>query len=226
MQASATSRTARGVEMNILGVVAEEHWRRGPPVAGLVLDFVQNRVIYGEGDEANSFFRVALGIVRTCRFLSDGRRQIDAFYVAGDVFGLEAGAEHSFSAEAVIASSVISYHRRDLAALTANNEGFSQQLFTYAMQRLARAQEHAVLLGRRNAVEKVAAFLMDWAAYSPDSTIIALEMTRQDIADYLGLTVETVSRTFSHLQLNALIERSSARQIRLKDRKQLRDLSS
>lgn len=130
--------------MNNLGVVAEEHRRRGPPVAGSVLDFVQNRVIYSEDDDANSFFKVALGVVRTCRFLSDGRRQIDAFYVAGDVFGLEAGSAHSFSAEAVIDSSIISYRRRDLAALTANNEGFSQQLFSYAMQRLARAQEHAV----------------------------------------------------------------------------------
>jgi len=78
--------------MNNIGVVAEEHRRPSPPVAGSVLDFVQNRVIYGEGDDANSFFKVALGVVRTCRFLSDGRRQIDAFYVAGDVFGLEAGA--------------------------------------------------------------------------------------------------------------------------------------
>ena len=212
--------------MNNLDVVAEEHRRLGPPVAGSVLDFVQNRVIYGEGDDANSFYKVALGVVRTCRFLSDGRRQIDAFYVAGDVFGLEAGAEHSFSAEAVTGSSIVSYRRRDLAALTANNEGFSQQLFTYAMQRLARAQEHAVLLGRRSAVEKVAAFLIDWAAYSPETTIIALEMTRQDIADYLGLTVETVSRTFSYLERKALIERPSARQIKLKDRKRLRDLSS
>jgi CRP/FNR family transcriptional regulator, nitrogen fixation regulation protein len=225
MQAPATSRTARGVEINNRDVVREEHWR-GPPVAGSVLDFVQNRMIYSEGDEANSFFKVVLGVVRTCRFLSDGQRQIDAFYAAGDVFGLEAGAEHSFSAEAVTGSSIISYRRRDLAALTANNEGFSQQLFTYAMQRLARAQEHAVLLGRRSAVKKVAAFLIDWAAYSPESTIIALEMTRQDIADYLGLTVETVSRTFSHLERNALIERPSLRQIKLKDRKRLRDLSS
>ena len=212
--------------MDNLGVVAEEYRRPGPPVAGTVLNFVQNGTIYGEGDDANSFYKVALGVVRTCRFLSDGRRQIDAFYVAGDVFGLEAGAEHSFSAEAVIGSSVILYRRRDLAALTANNEGFSQQLFTYAMQRLVRAQEHAVLLGRRSAVEKLAAFLIDWAAYSPESTIIALEMTRLDIADYLGLTVETVSRTFSHLERNALIERPSARQIRLRDHKRLRDLNS
>jgi CRP/FNR family transcriptional regulator, nitrogen fixation regulation protein len=195
------------------------------PTAGAVRDFFQNQVIYGESDDANSFFKVALGVVRTCRILRDGRRQIDSFYVAGDVFGLEASAKHSFSAEAVTDSSIISY-RRDFAALPVNNEGFSQQLFGYAMQRLARAQDHAVMLGRRRAIEKVAAFLIDWAVHSPGSTIIALEMTRQDIADYLGLTVETVSRTFSHLERKALIERPSARQIRLKDRKRLSDLST
>jgi CRP/FNR family transcriptional regulator, nitrogen fixation regulation protein len=182
-----------GIEVENLGAVAKGPWPELPTV-GSVRDFVQNQVIYAESDDANSFFKVALGVVRTCRFFNDGRRQIDASYVAGDVFGLEAGAELSFSAEAVIASSIISYRRRDLAALTANNEGFSQQLFSYAMQRLARAQEHAVVLGRRCAIEKVAGFLTDWAAYSPTGAIIALEMTRQDMADYLGLTVETVSR--------------------------------
>jgi CRP/FNR family transcriptional regulator, nitrogen fixation regulation protein len=222
---AAVTRPHPGIEVKNRSAVAERP-RPELPTAGAVQYFAQNRVIYAEGDDANSFFKVASGVVRTCRFLSDGRRQIDAFYVAGDVFGLEAGAEHSFSAEAVTSSSIISYRRRDLAALTANNEAFSQQLFTDAMQRLARAQEHAVLLGRRSAVEKVAAFLIDWAVCSPGSTIIALEMTRQDIADYLGLTVETVSGTFSHFEWNCVIERPSARQIKLKDRKRLGDLSA
>jgi len=226
MQVPATGRAAHSVETNDFGVVALEHRQLGPLVAGSVLNFFQNRVIYLEGDDANTFFKVAFGVVRTCRFISDGRRQIDAFYVAGEVFGFEAGTEHNFSAEAVTHSSIISYRRHDLWALTANNDGFSQQLFSYAMQRLARAQEHAVLLGRRSAVEKVAAFLIDRAAYSPESTMIALEMTRQDIADYLGLTVETVSRTLSYLERKALIERPSARRVRLKDRKRLRDLIS
>lgn len=224
MKATVT-RPQPGIEVNNFSAVAKEP-RPQLPVAGAVRNFVQNQVIYGESDDATSFFKVALGVVRTCRFLSDGRRQIDAFYVSGDVFGLEAGAAHSASAEAVTDSSIISYRRRDLAALTANNEGFSQQLFCYALQRLARAQEHAVMLGRRRAVEKVAAFLIDWAAYSPGSTVIDLAMTRQDIADYLGLTIETVSRTFSYLEWNGLIERPGARQIRLKDRKRLGDLSA
>ena len=197
----------------------------GLPVTGAVRDVAQDRVIYGEGDAANFFFKVALGVVRTCKHLSDGRRQIDDFYVPGDVFGLEAGADHSLSAEAACACSIISYRRHDLATLVSDNE-LSYQFFCYAIQRLARAQEHAILLGRRRAVEKVAAFLIAWAAYSPMKNIIILEMTRQDIADYLGLTIETVSRKLSQLEQKAFIELPTARQIKLKDRTGLRNLSS
>ena len=94
------------------------------------------------------------------------------------------------------------------------------------MQNLARAQRHAVLLGRRCAVEKLAAFLTDWAAYSPVSEFLTLEMPRQDIADYLGLTIETISRTFAHLEDKALIELPTARQVRLMDPEGLHHLNS
>jgi CRP/FNR family nitrogen fixation transcriptional regulator len=224
-EAAAKQRAAVGVELRNLSFVGEGH-RRGLPAVAPALNFVENRGIYREGDEADFFFKVALGIVRTCTFLSDGRRQIDAFYVPGNVFGIEVGAEHSLSAETVCDSTIISYRRRDLKTLAANSEGFSQQLFSYAMQNLARAQRHAVLLGRRCAVEKLAAFLTDWAAYSPESELLTLEMPRQDIADYLGLTIETISRTFSHLEGKALIELPTARQVRLTDPEGLRRLNS
>jgi CRP/FNR family nitrogen fixation transcriptional regulator len=206
--------------------LVDEGNQRGFRAAGSVSNFVENREVYREGDKAHFFFEVALGLVRTCTFLRDGRRHIDAFYVPGNVFGIEASAEHSLSAETVCDSTVISYRRRDLEMLAATDEEFSHQLFSYAMQNLARAQQHAVLLGRRCAVEKLAAFLMDWAAYSPRSEVLTLEMPRQDIADYLGLTVETVSRTFAHLEAKALIELPTARQIRLKNPEGLCDLNS
>ncbi len=195
-------------------------------MAGPVLRFTQDREIYGEGDAADVFFKVVSGVVRTCKFLSDGRRQIDAFYIPGDVFGLEAGAEHTLSAEAVCDCSVVSYRRRSVGKLAANDAGLSHQFFAYAMRSLAQAQEHALLLGRRSAVEKVAAFLIEWAGYSPDSKVISLAMTRQDIADYLGLTIETVSRTLSQLEREALIEVAAARRIRLTDPTALRNLNS
>ncbi len=180
-----------------------------------VQHFAQDREIYAEGDDATVFFKVVSGVVRTCKFLSDGRRQIDAFYVAGDIFGFEMGWEHSLSAEAVCDCTVIPYRRRGVE--TIKDEVLTEQLFSYAMRSFTRAQEHSLLLGRRSAVEKVAAFLIEWAEQSTAGYIVSLAMTRQDIADYLGLTIETVSRTLSQLERDAIIELPSARQIRLKD---------
>jgi CRP/FNR family transcriptional regulator, nitrogen fixation regulation protein len=224
-EADAKRRIAVGVETQNLSFVGEIN-QRGLRAIGSALHFDENRAIYAEGDDAALFFKVASGVVRTCSFLSDGRRQIDAFYSRGNVFGIELGAEHSLSAETVCDSTVISYRRRDLQALVANSEGFSQQLFSYAMQRLALAQRHAVLLGRRCAVEKLAAFLIDWAGYSPEGNVLTLEMPRRDIADYLGLTIETVSRTFAHLEDKALIALPTARRIWLRDLEGLRNLNS
>lgn len=191
--------------------------------SGAIQHFSQDREIYGEGGEASIFFKVVTGVVRTCKFLSDGRRQINAFHVQGEIFGFELGWEHTLSAEAVNDCTVIPYRR--LNADACKEEMISQQLLPYAMQSLARAQNHALLLGRRSAVEKVAAFLVEWANHSSAGKIVTLAMTRQDIADYLGLTIETVSRTFSQLERDALIEITTARQIRLKDLAALRDLN-
>jgi CRP/FNR family nitrogen fixation transcriptional regulator len=194
-------------------------------IAGPVVHFAHDREIYGEGDAAEFYFKVISGVVRTCKFLSDGRRQIDAFYIAGDVFGLEAGAEYTLSAEAVCDCSVVSYRRRNIGNMAASDIGLSQQFLSYAMRGLARAQEHALLLGRRSALEKVAAFLIEWAGYSPDSKVVSLAMTRQDIADYLGLTIETVSRTLSQLERDCVIE-VAARLIRLTNRTALQAFNS
>jgi len=217
-------RTAPNLAKNnsLIGIA----YRPGLRAAGTVRNITGNRQIYGEGEDADAFFKVVSGVVRVCTFLSDGRRQIDAFHVSGDVFGLETGKAYSLSAEAVCASTVISYRRSDLARFEESNKALSRQLLFYAMRGLARAQAHSVLLGRRTAIEKVAAFIIDWAAYSPNSNVVTLAMSRQDIADYLGLTIETVSRTFSHLEREAFIEVTTARQITLKDRRGLRDLNN
>lgn len=208
------------------GTDAQDGRRQALPASGPALHFVQDREIYGEGDAVGTFFKVVSGVVRTCRFLSDGRRQIDAFHVAGDIFGLEPGEERRMSAEAVSDCTVMSYRRRDVERLAAGNDVLSRQLFSYAMRNMARAQDHALLLGRKSAVEKVVAFLMEWAEHSPRSGTVALAMTRQDIADYLGLTIETVSRTLSQLERDAVIELPTARQIRFKNPAALRTLNA
>jgi CRP/FNR family nitrogen fixation transcriptional regulator len=185
---------------------------------GLVLSFDQDCEIYGEGEEALSYYKVVSGVVRTCKFLADGRRQIDAFHVAGDVFGIETGAEHSLSAEAVSDCKIVAYRLPAIKAVP-------PQLVTELLRNLSRAQGHAVLLCRRSAVEKVASFLLDWARQPASGGMIALAMTRQDIGDYLGLTIETVSRTLSQLERDGIIELPSVRQIRITDIEALTELN-
>jgi CRP/FNR family transcriptional regulator, nitrogen fixation regulation protein len=197
----------------------------GVHAAGPVQYFTRDRDIYGEGEDAALFFKVVSGVVRTCKFLSDGRRQIESFHFAGDVFGLEAGPEHTLGAEAVCDCAVVSYRRRGLETLAENDGALSRQIFSFAMRSLARSQKHALLLGCGTAVEKVAAFLVELAAAAPESTAIALAMTRQDIADYLGLTMETVSRTLSRFERDGLIELPTARQVWIKNLAALRNLN-
>jgi CRP/FNR family transcriptional regulator, nitrogen fixation regulation protein len=214
------------VGQSMLKADFQSGWEGVLSTTGSVLHFTQDREIYGEGDEAEAFFKIVSGVVRTCKFLSDGRRQIDAFHVEGDIFGFEAGDEHRLSAEAVSDCTVISYRRRGVERLAANNDALSRQLFSYAMCNMARAQDHSLLLGHKSAVEKVVAFLMEWADRSSSTGAITLAMTRQDIADYLGLTIETVSRTLSQLERDSMIELCTARQIHFKNPAALRALNA
>jgi len=186
--------------------------------------FVRDQRIYNEGADADCVFKVESGVVRTCTFLRDGRRQINAFHGPGNVFGLEIGPVYGLSAAAASDCVVVSYCRRTLEMLAAHNEQLSLQLYSSVLCGLARAQEHSVSLGRRSAIEKLAIFLVGCTQYSIGGDDIALEMSRKDIADYLGLTIETVSRTFSHLEHMCFIELSGARHVRLMDRVGLREL--
>lgn len=193
----------------------------GLRTTGLVRHFVQDREIYREGDDPSVFFTVVSGMVCTCKSRNDGRRQIGGFHGPGDVFGFEAGRAQTLSAEAVCDCSVTAHRWRGLASAY---DGVPHHLFSHAMRSLARAEEHALLLGRQSALEKVAAFLLEQSGQSLDQHVINLGMTRQDIADYLGLTIETVSRTVSRLERASLIRLTTPRQIRLLDAAGLRDI--
>lgn len=196
------------------------------PQLGSVQNFAQEREIYAEGAPADHFYKVVSGVVRTCKFLLDGRRQIEAFHTPGDIFGLEPGTEHDLSAEAVSNCTVIAYRKSKLDGIATDDKNLSQELLCLAIAGMARAREHSLLLGRRSAVEKVASFLLDWAEKSKGEGTVCLAMTRQDIADYLGLTIETVSRTLSQLEREKIIDLPSARQIRLCNLEQLEDLAA
>jgi CRP/FNR family nitrogen fixation transcriptional regulator len=191
---------------------------------GTVLHFEPNQEIYAEGADTKVFYRVVSGVVRTCRFLSDGRRQIDAFYGEGEVFGFDLAAERSFGAEAVTDCILCCYQQIKLPNDKRGAGTVPQQLFSYAMGRLAKAQEHAMVLSRRSALERVASFLVEWAKNSSRKDVVSLAMTRTDIGDYLGLTIETVSRSLSNLERQGYIALPTARQIEIKDVSALEEL--
>lgn len=194
--------------------------------AGSVIHVREGREIFAERGDTDSFYKVVSGVARVCKLLSDGRRQIESFQVAGAVFGFELGDSRSLSAEAVNDCTLIAYRRRHVESLAQNDHGVSLQLFRFAMANLAQAQNHVLLLGRRGAMEKVAAFLLAWAGHFGQARLIPLAMTRQDIADYLGLTIETVSRSLSQLEREGVIALPSIREVRINNAKVLEDLSA
>jgi CRP-like cAMP-binding protein len=164
--------------------------------------------------------------VRTHKLLSDGRRQIGAFHLPGDIFGFEAGPMHRFSAEAISDASVLVARRAVIVAMAARDGDLARDLWTITAEKLQRAEDHMLLLGRKNAEERVASFLLEMANRKPSDLVIELPMSRQDIADYLGLTIETVSRTLTQLESRAAIELSSSRRINLRNRCALQRLDA
>lgn len=194
--------------------------------AGSVARFGEGSEIFAEGDGGDIFYQVLSGVVRVCKFLPDGRRQIEAFHSGADVFGMERGTVRESSAEAVNDCTLVCYRRRQVDMLAQNDGAVARQLLRFAMENLAQARAHALLLGRRGAAEKLAAFLLEWSARSADPLVLKLAMTRQDIADYLGLTIETVSRTFSQFEREGLIALSGTRAVSLRERDILEEVAA
>jgi CRP/FNR family nitrogen fixation transcriptional regulator len=174
-------------------------------IAGATRAFTKDEEIFAEGDRTAFVYKVVSGAVRTCKLLKDGRRQVASFHLPGDFFGIEAGEEHRFTAEALRGTTVIKYRRGSFDALLSGGEALSRQIIAAMMRALERAQAHMLLLGRKSAVEKIAAFLLDLAERETDHGHIDLPMSRTDIADYLGLTIETVSRTLTQLERQGII---------------------
>lgn len=193
---------------------------------GAAMRFEHNAEIFGEGEAAEYFYQVVSGAVRTYKLLNDGRRQISAFHLPGDLFGLDAGAEHRFTADAIANTTVLVVKRSALIALASRDTDVAKSLWAQATGDLLRAQDHMLLLGRKNAHERVASFLLEMAAREHSDESVELPMSRQDIADYLGLTIETVSRTLTVLENEAAIELPTSRRIVLRDRAALRRLNA
>jgi CRP-like cAMP-binding protein len=199
----------------------------GSPVdlMGAPMSFGRNAEIYGEGEPADYLYKMVSGTVRTYKVLTDGRRQVGGFYVAGDIFGLETGEEHAFAAEAITDCKVLVIKRSALMALAERDHDVARQLWTITGGELRRVQDHIMLLVK-SAQERVASFLLEMSARISAGNAVELPMSRQDIADYLGLTIETVSRTLTILENAATIELSSSRRIVLRNRSALSRLNA
>jgi CRP/FNR family nitrogen fixation transcriptional regulator len=192
---------------------------------GALLPFARNIEIYGENEPADYLYKVVSGTVRTYKVLVDGRRQIGGFYLPGDMFGLETGDEHTFSAEAITDCKIIVIKRSAVVALAARDNNVAQQMWALTARELHRAQDRMLVL-IKSAQERVAGFLLEMADRAPGSAAVELPMSRQDIADYLGLTIETVSRTLTQLEKTATIELPTSRRVLLRNRSALTRLNS
>src|SRR5215470_5696825 len=187
---------------------------------GAVMVFPRDAEIYCENSPATYLYKVISGTVRTFKTMSNGRRHIRAFYLPGDIFGVETGPEHAFSAEAVTDAKVLVIERKAVVALAARDNDVAGQLWSLTSRELRHARNHVQLL-IQGAQERVAGFLLEMAHRVPAGDEIELPMPRQDIADYLGLTIETVSRMLTHLEKVAAIALPTSRRVVLLSRSAL-----
>lgn len=185
--------------------------------------------LFWEGDEAEHYYQVISGAIRFCKIMPDGRRQVASFYLPGDLIGIEAADKYRFSAEAVIDSVVVRFPKSRVEAAAAEDPKVGQALLTIALDRLTAAQNQMLLLGRMNATERVASFLLALASRvqlrDTMPRIVDITMSRTDIADYLGLTIETVSRAFAKLKKDRVIDLPHPQQAIVLDLARLEQLS-
>ena len=179
--------------------------------------------IFGEAEPAEYVYQVVDGAVRSYKLLSDGRRQIGAFHLVGDIFGLENGSTHRFTAEAIVDTTVRLVKRASLAHVAEQDTAVARDLLNMTATNLQHAEDHMLLLGRKTSLERVAAFLLEMDTRLTAAGVMALPMCRRDIADYLGLTLETVSRALSVLHDKGILGfiGQTQRQIVLLDRPKL-----
>jgi CRP/FNR family nitrogen fixation transcriptional regulator len=179
--------------------------------------------IFAEGDPAEYLYQIIDGAVRKYKMLSDGRRQVVMFHLPGEVFGFEKESIRRFTAEAVVVTRVRFMKQRSLEATANRDLLLVHDLLNMMTSRLQHAEDHMLLLGRKNATERVTAFLLEMDRRLMQAGFLSLPMSRRDIADYLGLTVETVSRILAFFESEKMLDFLDAkqRQIVLLDRKRL-----
>lgn len=200
--------------------------------SGATVARASGEVIFFERDVATHVYNLTSGLLRLSKLLADGRRQIAGFLFPGDFLGITMEDEHAFTAEAITPSTLCQFTRARFDAFVDTHPRLERRLYAVAAHELAAARQQVVLLGRKTAAERVASFLLMLDARRalpvseemPDGDI-TLPMSRSDIADYLGLRIETVSRELSALKASRLIRLTTTQTIRFVDRDRLEQLA-
>jgi CRP/FNR family transcriptional regulator len=173
------------------------------------LHLAPKETLFGQDEPVDSVFNLDEGVVRLYKLLPDGRRQIVGFALPGDFLGLVPGERYSFSADAIGPVKVCRFAKSAFVGFVESRPRILRRINEFTTRELGLAQDQMLLLGRRSAEEKVAAFLVGWRErterHGLNSKTLPLPMSRQDIADFLGLTIETVSRTFTKLERSKMI---------------------
>jgi len=215
--------TPHGVEASLVG-----SGQLGELIAleqlGARRSFARDEEIYAEGDRADCWFKVISGTVRTCKLMADGRRHIAEFFYTGDCFGLDGSGERIAAAEAVGDVIVMRFSRAATERLIDERPELARRLCNMTLRNLAHAQTRMLLLGRMTASERVASFLLDLAERRDACRVLDVPMSRNDIADYLGLTIETVCRVLSAFKRDVIIACPNPHRIEICDREALEAL--
>jgi CRP/FNR family nitrogen fixation transcriptional regulator len=192
----------------------------------VISPFQRGQEICGQGQSADRWYFVISGAARRCVFRPDGRRQIVDLLLSGDFFGFTAAEEYDFSAEAIGKETVVAaYPRRRIEVAAESDSDLARQIYRTALESISRIQSQLLIVGRITAPEKVGSFILEMAARLSRgrSDTVALPITRYDIAEYLAVSVETVSRSLSDLKRRGLIQMSGTREVKIIDRDALVD---
>ena len=189
-----------------------------------VIRFQAGETLYVEGEAAPFCYQVVSGVVKEYNTLEDGRRQVADFYGVGELFGISELEEQLHTAEAITDCAVRCYKRDQFLKAVASSPDLSQKLLDTLMTRLHRSRERMVMLGRMSALQRVAAFLMRLSSEQHATSNIRFLMSRQDIADHLGLTIETVCRALTEMKRRGVIMFETARLFSIPDADLLEDI--
>jgi CRP-like cAMP-binding protein len=192
---------------------------------GTVISLRRDATLVHTGDPVRSCFKVITGAVRSCRLLADGRRHLGEFMLPGDFIGLEMGERWNFTVEAVNDATLMRYPLDSVTRLLQRQPRLGRWLLDLIGRELSAAQTQMLVLGRKTAVERLATFLLTMSERAGAADRFCLPMTRHDIADHLGLTIETVSRIFSQLKSQGVIQLKPSSEVVLKSRHALADLA-